>query len=78
MSGPNAIRKAWCELSGGHENHFLLSRKGSIVDHIKMHCIRCETETPWHPCVLKHLGLGAEKKEDRGSRGKNRLTERLT
>jgi hypothetical protein len=41
-------RRAWCELTGGHDNEILGSWAGHERAHaIKLHCFRCDHESSW-------------------------------
>lgn len=41
-------RKAWCELTGGHDDQVLGSWCGDRrANAIKLHCFRCSRETGW-------------------------------
>lgn len=58
---PRGIRKAWCEITGGHRDNLLTATKKPgadvIVTHIKLNCGRCGRETIWHATAPEHKGL---------------------
>lgn len=46
---PRGIRKAWCELTGGHDDEMLSAWASmGLPFAVKMHCSRCGRETRWH------------------------------
>jgi len=47
---PRGFRKAWCEITGGHDNEVLGSYfADGQANHIRLHCLRCGRETRWYP-----------------------------
>jgi hypothetical protein len=40
-------RRAWCEITGGHDNQILGAWAGDRATAIKLHCYRCGRETGW-------------------------------
>lgn len=45
---PTRLRKAWCELTGGHDNVVNGAFRGDSCFAISLHCQRCEKQTMWH------------------------------
>lgn len=57
---PRGIRKAWCELTGGHDNIVcgtFLSRDPTNLraTHISLYCRRCERETRWYDVPVRRV-----------------------
>lgn len=50
-------RKAWCELTGGHDNKLLCAWTGrdDRASHIRLYCIRCRRETRWFQIMNKPI-----------------------
>jgi hypothetical protein len=48
---PAGIRKAWCELTGGHDSEILCAWAGNEgrATHVRLHCFKCGRETRWFP-----------------------------
>jgi len=46
---PRGLRRAWCEVSGGHDNTILgAGRAGKSARHIALRCSRCAKQTRWY------------------------------
>lgn len=45
---PNRLRKAYCELTGGHNNEVLGAYAAGTCWAIRLHCVRCGKETAWY------------------------------
>jgi hypothetical protein len=50
---PSGFRKAWCEITGGHDNIVCKAMAGKfdrrLVTHVQLVCRRCVRTTRWHP-----------------------------
>jgi hypothetical protein len=46
---PSGIRKALCELTGGHDSELLCAWSEGSVSHVRMRCLRCGREGRWFP-----------------------------
>jgi hypothetical protein len=50
---PWGLRRAWCEIRGGHRSLLLWAKNGEPrVSHLKLHCVRCGRETGWLPTAI--------------------------
>jgi hypothetical protein len=45
---PSLLRKALCELTGGHANIVLTATHNGEVIAIRLRCVRCLRQTPWY------------------------------
>lgn len=63
---PRGIRRAWCEITGGHENAPGFARRTdeiipgvtvTLPTHVNMTCTRCGRVTKWYPTSPKYQGL---------------------
>lgn len=51
---PHGLRRAWCELSGGHRSHLLQSWGGSErATHVAWTCERCGFQSRWFPTTKR-------------------------
>lgn len=55
---PRGFRKAWCEVSGGHDNEVLGCWAGSRdrANYVRLHCFRCDRETRWYQVPTSSTG----------------------
>lgn len=60
---PSRIRKAWCELTGGHSNIVNSASRCGVCFAIQLHCERCGKETRWYP-VPRSKALAAREGAD--------------
>lgn len=62
MTHPRSrIRKAWCELTGGHRNIVLGAFKGEECVAVRLSCERCGKITRWYD-IPSRIALPKEKK----------------
>lgn len=45
---PRGLRRAWCDLTGGHRMHPLFARQRLQHTHVAFYCDRCHWRTGWH------------------------------
>lgn len=59
------LRKAWCELTGGHHNRILgggMGRGRFRASHVQLYCERCGRKTAWF--VVPSLGKEEPRQND--------------
>jgi hypothetical protein len=49
---PSRLRKAWCEILGGHVNEVLPAMSNERCFAIRLYCHRCGKETRWYTVPL--------------------------
>ncbi|SMC41107.1 hypothetical protein SAMN06297251_10283 [Fulvimarina manganoxydans] len=45
---PSRLRRAWCELTGGHDNAVRVARKQGAPWAVSFKCRRCGKTTEWY------------------------------
>lgn len=44
---PGRLRRAWCELTGGHTHAVHRATDKNVVRYLQFRCTRCGHTTPW-------------------------------
>lgn len=61
---PGALRKAWCELTGGHSNDVLRAKAGEQTTGFALHCTRCGKRTRWYDADDRARSLLAARRDE--------------
>lgn len=54
---PNSFRKAWCELTGGHNNQIFEARDCDGTRAVRLYCTRCSKLTKWYEFTRRARAL---------------------
>jgi hypothetical protein len=45
---PRGVRRAWCEVTGGHDNSLSCAKGKDQITHVMLTCLRCGKRTEWY------------------------------